>query len=153
MKKQPTNLIACVGSTVRTDDGVGYRILQQLQQEDITADYADLGTDIFRLRLYFQKYHQHVIILDALLGDIEPGKVKTFSYSEFKDKLEGKILNAHLLGVVEGLQIMRELDDSLKNTRITFVGITAENIDKGLELTPKVEQAVPVAVKTIKNML
>lgn len=144
-------LIVCIGSTVMQDDGVGYHILKYLQKLEIKADFADLGTDIFRLRLHFSN-HKKIIIIDALMGE-EPGKILSFTYPEFKTKLEGKIKNAHLLGVIEGIDIMRAVDDQLNAAEIYFVGVIAQIIDKGFELTKIVKEAVPQAAQKVVSLI
>jgi hydrogenase maturation protease len=148
----PKALVVCVGSTVMRDDGVGFHVLERVKKSGTNTDFADLGTDIFRLRLHYND-HNPVIIIDALRGGGNPGDVLVFSSSEFENKLEGKIRHAHLLGVLEGINIMREVDDKLKTAEIFLIGIVADTIDKGLSLTPIVQKAIPKAANTISSLL
>lgn len=134
------------------DDGVGYHILRSLQDKNVQADLVDLGTDIFGLRAHF-KNHSRIIILDAMKGGETPGTVLVFRGPEFRERLEGNIQNAHLLGVIEALDIMRAIDDQLAKAEFFFVGVVAQTIDKGLELTEPVAKAVQKAVNQVGLIL
>ena len=150
--KMYDTLIVAIGSKVMTDDAVGYHILQLLQKDNITADFVELGMDLFRLRLFF-KNHKRVIILDALKGDYPPGTVLSFKYQDFQSNLDAKIRSIHHIGSIEAIEIMRNADEKLANAEIHFVGIIVDVIDKGLELTNCVAQALPEAARTVKSLL
>lgn len=146
-------LIVALGSTVMTDDAIGHYILNRLKtNEEIDADFVDLDTDIFRLRLHY-KGQQTIIVLDALSSGGKPGTVLSFSSGEFQEKLEGFILNSHMIGSIEGLKIMQTVDDNLKNAKIFFVGIVASKIQKGTKISPVVEKAIDKAVIEVKKIL
>lgn len=134
-----------------TDDAIGHHVLQELQKESISADLVELGMDLFRLRLFFDKQHKKIIIIDALTGDYPPGTILSFSYQEFHSKLDAKIRNIHHIGSIEAIDIMRNADENLANAEIYFVGIIVEKIDKGLTLTKSVQKAIPKAVDAVKS--
>ncbi len=132
-----------------TDDAIGHHVLQELQKKSISADLVELGMDLFRLRLFFDKRHKKVIIIDALKGDYPPGTILTFSYQEFYSKLDAKIRNIHHIGSIEAIEIMRNADENLAQAEIFFVGVIVEKIDKGLTLTNYVQKAIPKAVEAV----
>lgn len=150
--KMNDTLIVAIGSTVMTDDAIGHHILQVLEKRELHADFADLGMDLFKLRLFF-KGHKNLIIIDAIRGDYMPGTVLVFSYDEIKDKLEAKTRNIHHIGSIEALEIMRLSDEKLAQAKIQFVGIVVESIDKGLELTRRVQKSIIKAVEMIVDLL
>jgi len=150
--KMNDTLIVSIGSTVMTDDAIGHHVLNSLQEKEIKADYADLGMDLFKLRLFFNE-HKNLIIIDAIIGDYKPGTVLVFSYDEIKDKLEAKTRNIHYIGSIEALEIMRLTDEKLAQAKIQFVGIVIESIDKGLELTRRVQKSIIKAVEMIVDLL
>ncbi|NHJ85263.1 MAG: hydrogenase maturation protease [Asgard group archaeon] len=145
-------LVIALGSTVMTDDAIGHHILSELQNQNLDADFAYLGTDIFRLRLYY-KNHKEIIIIDALTGDYPPGTVLNFHLDDINQKLEASIRNAHRIGAIEALKIMQNDDVNIANAKIFFVGIIAESLDKGLELSSSTKQAIPKAVNIVKQYL
>ena len=145
-------LIVSLGSTVMTDDAIGHHVLQELQKLELKADFVDLGMDLFRLRLFFSN-HKKVIFIDALSGDYPAGTILSFTYTELKEKLHAKIRNVHRMGSIEALEIMRLDDSKLKEAEINFVGIVAEKIDKGLELTKDVAAVIPEAVQAVLTLI
>ena len=145
-------LIVSLGSSVMTDDAIGHHVIQELQKAKIKAELIDLGMDLFRLRLFFSN-HKKVIIIDALTGDYPTGTVLSFTYEELKEKLTAKIRNIHRMGSIEALEIMRLDDKELAAAEIFFVGIVVEKIDKGLELTEQVAEAIQEAITAVKKIL
>jgi hydrogenase maturation protease len=146
-------LIVSIGSTVMTDDAIGHHILQSLEEKGVEADFFDLGLDLFKLRIVFDK-HKRIIILDAFSSSKHPpGKVLSYHYKDFQNKLEAKIRGIHQLGSIEALEIMRLADEDLARAEIYFVGIVIEKIDKGFELTSTIEKAISKAVKTVEELL
>lgn len=147
-----SNLVISLGSPLMQDDGVGIKILEELQQRGVKADFADLGTDVFLLRLFF-KNHSKIIVVDALTGGSSTGAVLVFHQTDFKKKLTGYIRNAHLLSFYEAIELLRMVDSNLLKTKIYLVGVVAKRIDKGMRLTQQVEQAVTIAADTIMTLL
>ncbi len=145
-------LVVALGSTVMGDDGLGSRVLKELEKHRPDAELVELGTDILKLRLFFTG-QKKLIILDALRGDEEPGTVLVFQGSQFQDRLSGDFRNPHMLGVVEGLALMRSVDPVMAAAEVFLVGVVAERIDKGEELSPVVEAALPEAVAEVLRLI
>lgn len=145
-------LVVALGSSVMQDDGVGAAILAELRGRGLQAELVELGTDLLRLRLFFDG-HPTVILLDALRGGGEPGSVLSFSGDELQARLEGKLRNPHLMGVVEGLGILKAVDSEVAKAEFHLVGVVAETIDKGESLSPVVEQAVVKAADRVEALV
>ena len=139
-------LVVGVGSDVMGDDGIGQVVVEELRKRGCPCDLAILGTDIFRLRLHYRG-HERIIIVDALRG-IPPGDVKVYGRDEFS-KLNGSIRHAHLLGIVEAMDIMSLADPNIKEAEVMLVGVGAERIDKGIGLSPRAREGVKRAVDVI----
>jgi hydrogenase maturation protease len=134
------------------DDGIGFELLNQLKERNIKADFVDLGTDVFRLRLFYDN-HSTIIFLDALNGGGRPGDVLIFSHQDFENKLTGCIRDVHHIGFYEALKLMKLVDLSLAQTDFFLVGIVAEKIESGLELSQSVKASIPHAVDKIISLI
>ncbi|MHA1302877.1 MAG: hydrogenase maturation protease [Candidatus Heimdallarchaeaceae archaeon] len=145
-------LVVAIGSTIMADDAISHHVLQNLKSRKVDANLVELGTDIFRLNLEYTG-QKKVIIIDALFGEEPPGTVLVYHYDEIQEKLEGKIKNAHLLGVGECLEIMRHADKEFAKADITLVGIVAEKIDVSMELSPSVQSAIEKATEVVISLL
>lgn len=53
------------------------------QKNEVKADFADLGTDIFKLRLFFNN-HDNIIIIDVLKEKETPGKIVIYEFHNFR---------------------------------------------------------------------
>jgi hydrogenase maturation protease len=141
-------LLVALGSPLMQDDGVGIKILEELQRRGVKADYIDLGTDIFRLRIFFNN-HSKIVVVDALTGGGSPGSVFIYHQTDFKKKLTGIIKNSHHLSFYETIELLRMADPNLAKTEIYLVGVVAKKIDKGIKLSRPVEQAIQRAADTV----
>ncbi|MFW9922729.1 MAG: hydrogenase maturation protease [Candidatus Thorarchaeota archaeon] len=148
----PDTLIVAIGSSVMTDDAIGHHIIKQLEQLNVNAEVVDLGMDLFRLRLLFHN-QKRIIIVDAMKGNYPPGTILEYKYQKNQDLLEAKIRDIHHIGSIEALDIMCLADIDLAKIDIYFVGVIIETIEKGLELSPEIKNAIPNAVEKIISLI
>ncbi|MDK2869828.1 protein frxA [Pyrococcus furiosus DSM 3638] len=142
-------LIVALGNEVMGDDGVGIKIGRELKRQGYKVE--ELGTDIFSLMRVYNGENK-VIIVDAVLGEI-PGKVVYFKGEDIFKKLRAEIRSAHFMGAVEGLKLLLEVDERLKNAELHFVGVTIKEPKLGLELSEEVKRAIPRAMELILSII
>ena len=145
-----TSLVAGVGSDIMSDDAIGHEVIKALEKASCECDLAYLGTDIFRLHLHYRG-HERVIVVDALKG-VDPGSVHVFYQDDFH-RLDGFIRHSHLLGIIEALNIMSLITPGLSEAKKIVVGVGAETIQPGMELSPAAKKGVALAVEKIMAIL
>lgn len=127
-----------VGNVLLKDDGLGPKVVRQLQDEyqDGRVEFLDGGTLGLDLLAYLEGF-QHLIIIDALDVGKEPG---TILYWEGKS-LEGftQQVSIHEVGVKELLNALILLGLDIK---ITVMGIQIADVSWGMELSEKVQNSV-----------
>jgi hydrogenase maturation protease len=144
-------LVVGVGSVLRGDDGVGIRVIEELQKENLSSDIKLLSGDISGLELikYFPQF-ERVVIIDAVDIKDKPGTVKSFNSSEIKKSDFSEVVSTHGMKLLETLTLAEKLDISPK---ITIIGIQPKDISFKLGLTLEIEDKIPYIMKAVKKVI
>ena len=130
-----------IGNYLMADEGVGVHLVERLSAIDLPpgVDLLDGGTGGFHLLEYFEQYPR-VILIDATLDGRPPGtirRIKPRFASDFPQAMSTHDIGLKdLVGALQLLGRMPEID--------LFV-VSIESIqDQGIELTPAIEQIMPI---------
>jgi hydrogenase maturation protease len=131
------------------DEGIGIHIINSLEQEGYArADLMDGGTGGFHLLGFIQSY-KTIIIVDASLDDYAAGHVRLLNPKYAKDF--PKQLSAHEIGLKDLLDAAFLLGNT---PQIFLVAISVKDFqDMGMELSPEVSDAIPVAKQMIREFI
>jgi hydrogenase maturation protease len=148
----PRILIAGVGNVLLEDDGFGPHAIARLQAEyEIGAEVEllDLGTP----GLDFVDYlvgRDVLIIVDALSGG-EPGEILTFDREQLREYMPNMRLSAHQPCLQETLFTAETAD--VCPPEVLLVGVVGANFNVTTELSPTVEEAMPVTLELIAEIV
>lgn len=134
-------LVLGVGNLLLSDEGVGVRALEEIQQQlEIPAgvEFLDGGTSGMELLGYIQG-RDALIILDAVTCNEPPGTVIRLEGDQVPALFRKKI-SPHQLGISDLIAAAR-LTDSLPGKVVLF-GIQPEHLDTGLQLSGQVAAAL-----------
>ena len=150
-------LIIGLGNPILGDDGVGWRVADEVQkrinQPDIEIDFLSLGGLSLMERL---TGYERVILIDAVVTGQNPvGTVRQFALNDLPDFSAGHSTSAHDTSLRTALNVGRGMDISLpKDEDVTVVAIEAHNVyDFTEQLSAPVTLAVPKAVDTVLEIL
>lgn len=153
-------IIIGLGNPLLGDDGVGWLIAEQLQNE-IKTSFAKSDSVSFEcLSLGGLGLMEHLIGFDrAILIDTvnlhnqELGMVLRFDLAELPDPSYGHTTSAHDTSLANALQVASQLGVKLPD-RITVVGIVSPNVYEFSEtLSPQIAKAVPIAKQVVMEIL
>ena len=138
-----------IGNILLNDEGIGIHVVKKLEEENFAgADLMDGGTGGFHLLGFIQSYN-HIIIIDASLDEYPAGHVRVLHPKYAKDFPHQ--LSAHEIGLRDLLDaafLLGNMPD------IRLVAISVKDFQElGMELTPEVEAAIPVALEKVKNLV
>ncbi len=139
-------LVLGIGNTLLSDEGVGIHALNHLQSEypnipNLT--FLDGGTLSFTLATWIEDC-KNIIVFDAAELHSPVGTVDVFVGSKMDDFLGESKRSAHEVGLIDLMDIAR-LTDHLPVNR-ALIGIQPEYMGWGMEPTPKVKNALSLAV-------
>ena len=131
------------------DEGVGIHIVSRLEKEGLPgADLMDGGTGGFHLLGVLQSY-KTVIIADASLDQYPPGKVRVLHPRFAKDF--PKQLSAHEIGLKDLIDAACLLGNM---PQLHLVAISVKEFqDMGIGLSTEVENAIPDAIRCIRELV
>jgi hydrogenase maturation protease len=142
-------LVLGIGNILLNDEGAGIHVVKRLEEEGFSgADLMDGGTGGFHLLGFIQSY-KHVIIVDASLDRFPAGNVRVLHPKYAKDFPSQ--LSAHEIGLKDLLDaafLLGNMPD------IFLVAVSIKDFrEMGMELTPEVELAIPVAAGEVKELI
>jgi hydrogenase maturation protease len=142
-------LVLGIGNLLMNDEGVGIHVVSRLEMEEIKGvDVMDGGTGGFHLLGILQSY-KTVIIIDASLDDYPPGHVRVL-HPRFANDFPRQ-LSAHEIGLKDLLDSATLLGNM---PQIELVTISVKEFQEmGMDLSPEVENAIPVAMKHVRELV
>jgi hydrogenase maturation protease len=150
MQSAPRALILGIGNLLMGDEGVGVHAANALQGESFSegVEVLDGGTGGFHLLDYFRIY-PHVILIDAVTDESEPGTVKVIQPAFLSDY--PRSLGAHDIGLrdlIESAVLIGTLP------KIDLITVAIAEIRQGTtELTPRVRHALPAVIRAVREIL
>jgi hydrogenase maturation protease len=145
-------LILGIGNPILRDDGVGPRIIRELQGQvsdpDITFEETSLsGINLMELLTGFDS----AIIVDALQSGGRPGEIRWLKPQDFKRNETPPL--QHGIGLLQALELGKALDQPMPE-EVDILAIEAEDVSSfGEGLTADVEKAVPAAVAQVRRAI
>ena len=142
-------LVLGIGNLLLNDEGAGIHVVNRLEKENYkSADLMDGGTGGFHLLGFIQSYKK-IIIVDASLDQYPAGNVRVL-YPKYAKEFPHQ-LSAHEIGLkdlIDAAFLLGNVPD------ICLVAISIKDFQEiGMELTPEVEKAIPVAMEKVKELV
>lgn len=145
-------LILGVGNVLLRDEGVGVRIVHELDARyDFPGNVRLMDGGVLGLSLMGTMMEaDQVIVVDAVRGGDEPGTLYRFNWEAKPEHIQYKD-TLHQIDLMETMGTLPLLGEV---PVVTVLGVEYEDIDNwGLELTPKVERAVePLMALVLKEL-
>ena len=150
MELHPGLLILGIGNLLMGDEGVGIHAVQTLQEEPWPSgvEILDGGTGGFHLLSCLQDYPS-VIVVDAVMDGSPPGTVRIIQPRFLSDY--PRSLGAHDIGLRDLIESAALLGP-LPTIHLVTVSI-AEISPATIDLTPRVRQALPKVVESVRHIL
>ena len=136
-----------IGNILLRDEGVGVRVIEQMQEipvpDDVElVDGGTAGADLLDVLAERQK----VIVVDAVQADCEPGTVLRFTPDDLV-RPDGVGMSLHELGLGEALTMTKQLGCEPKD--VVVFGIKPKDTGCGLELSEEIAASVPKVVELV----
>lgn len=144
-----------IGNILLTDDGIGVRVVEALEQAGPQGSLRDArlrdgGT--IGLALLSEIDPDGVLVaVDAMEMGEAPGTVRVFEGAAMDLALSGIKRTAHEVALSD-LMMAAELSGAAPDRR-ALVAIQPDSTGWGLELTPNVAAAVPVAARAVETVV
>ena len=140
-------LVLGIGNILLRDEGVGVRVIEQMQEIPVPDDVelVDGGTAGADL-LDVLAERRRVIVIDAVQADCEPGTVLRFTADDLV-RPDGVGMSLHELGLGEALTMTSQLGCAPEEA-VVF-GIKPKSMECGLELSDEIAASIPNVIKLV----
>jgi hydrogenase maturation protease len=150
---QFTVLILGLGNPLRGDDGIGPRVIQELEARELPAGVAALdgGTGGLDILPVIEDW-DNVVVVDAADVDagrerLVPGEFIRFIPDQVRLHESPHDFSLHHAGLAEALALARALDHKLPS--MVVFGVQPEDTGWGEGLSPRVEARLPALVDAV----
>jgi hydrogenase maturation protease len=139
--------IVGVGNILLGDEGIGVRVLEELEKEKYSEEinFLDAGTAFFSIVSELRNFEK-AIIIDAVHGGRKAGTVYRFNIDDIVGK-GNSIISLHDFGVMESIQLERVI--AKLPDEIIFYGVEPQNVTPSLELSSVLQGKLKYVVKKI----
>ena len=153
-------IVIGLGNPLLGDDGVGWRIVECVQQVLDAPNSTQTGADFICLAMGGLRLMEHLIgyeraiLVDAVnLGKLPPGEIYCLKLADLPEHITGHTGSAHDTSLATALQMGRAMGTSLPD-EILVIGVESPYVYEISELlSPQVEAAIPRAVLLLKCLL
>lgn len=142
------------GNIFMGDDGIGVRVIEELQKQQIFKDnenieLVDGGTSGVDLVFMLQNACK-AIIIDAVDAGQKIAQIVVFSPQEIKEfkKKIFKSYSLHDIDLAEAFELVKNLN---LPTAIKIIGIKPKKIGYSDKLTPEIENQIPGIITKVKE--
>ena len=148
MKK---TLIVGVGSILMGDDGVGPRVIDELEKENFPPEVRLHGGVISGMDL-LKYFHDNdlVVIIDAADMNEKPGTVRVLGMSEIKKADFNDKFSTHGMALLETLTLAEKLE---MKQEIKIVAVQPEDTSFNLELSDLIKNKIPSVMEEVKKII
>ena len=129
-------LVAGLGNSLMSDEGVGAAVLAQLRahgERFPQADFVDLGTSAMRA-LHAMAGRRKAVFVDCALMDEEPGTIRRFTPEQVRSQKALSGLSLHEGDLLNVIELSRALGECPEE--IVIFGIQPQSIEPGEALSP-----------------
>ncbi len=144
------------GNVLMGDDGVGIRVIEELQKlalftNNENIELIDGGTSGVDLVFMIQQADRAVII-DAVDAGQETGQIVVFTPDEIKNikkKKKGlKSFSLHDIDLAEVFELLKTLNIPVK---VIIIGIKPKTVGYSDRLSPEIEDKIPEIILKVKD--
>ncbi|MFW6056406.1 MAG: hydrogenase maturation protease [Chloroflexota bacterium] len=146
----PRVAIIGIGNPVMSDDGIGPRLVSELEGTVPGVDLIDMGTGGMQLVHVLAQYDAVIIIDSADIG-LSPGEARLFSPGEVVSLKEVRAYSLHDWDIMRSIEISRELGEAPERSLIFAVQPAFTQM--GEILSPEVEQGIPAYIEQLRKSL
>lgn len=138
-----------VGNELRSDDGIGPRIVDALQSVTWgeTVDFLALGPDLVGMSRIVGRY-DHVFIIDALSPGVEPGRIQAEHWEATRGSFDDTF-SLHDMDLLSQISWIRR--ESVK--KLWIIGVETASFDWGIGLSPAMEGVFSSVVHKVSEAI
>jgi len=153
-------IVIGLGNPILGDDGIGWRVVEQVQKEikqqkqiDSEIIFECLSIGGLTLMEHLIGYERAILVDAITTGNTPDGTIRTFPIEALPNLAIGHFSSAHDTTLQNAIEVGRKMGAEIPYN-IDIVAIEAQQIyDFSEDLSNQVRKALPKAVKTVKELI
>lgn len=139
-----------VGNEARGDDAFGLRLVGKMKEArgNCDVEFIEGGTAGLDLLRHFDEA-EFLILVDAMDLGLEAGTVLLLDERALLSRFEERMLSLHDVGLPQLIRTAARM--GVKPPRLVIVAVQVEQTNQGMELSPQVEAALPMAEELVEK--
>jgi len=146
----PRAAVIGVGNPTMGDDGIGPRLVAELEGSVSGVDLVDIGTGGMQLVHVLARYDA-VILIDAADMGLPPGECRVFSSGEVVSLKPTRAYSLHDWDLMRSIEISRSLREAPESILVFAVQPASVEMREGL--SPELEREVPRYVAELRRSI
>jgi hydrogenase maturation protease len=149
MTSVPKIGIVGIGNVLMGDDALGPYVIKRIDcafRFSSEVALIEAGTPGLDLTSLFYGFNT-LIVVDTVRVQGKPGEVRRFNQEGLLRKAPNLTISPHDPGLKEALLTLQIAEGGLRE--IVLIGVIAENVELGLELSESVQRAVPLVIEAV----
>ena len=148
--KNSRTAIIGIGNPVMADDGIGPRLVSELEGAAREVDLIDMGTGGMQLVHVLARYDSVLIIDSADMG-LAPGEHRVFMPEEVVSLKETRAYSLHDWDLMRSIEISRSLGEAPE--KILIFAVQPESLQMEEGLSSVVENGIPAFLEEVSRAL
>ncbi len=139
-----------IGNPMMADDGIGPRLISELQGSVPGVDLIDMGTGGMQL-VHVLAGYDSVLIIDSADMGLAPGESRVFSPDDVVSFKETRAYSLHDWDLMRSIEISRQLGEAPRDILILAIQPGCLEMREGL--SPEVERGIARCVEEVRTAL
>lgn len=140
-----------IGNRDRGDDAVGLLVLDELGARSLENVDLMLGDGDPGWMLESWEGRKFAVVVDAVVTGAAPGTIVLFDASSTEIPASTRMSSSHALGAATSVELARAIGKLPE--RLVVVGVEADSMTLGSEITPAVATAIERAADAVMEVL
>ena len=137
-----------IGNPMMADDGIGPRLITELEGSHLGVDLIDMGTGGMQLVHVLAEYDA-VLIIDSADMDLAPGQFRIFSPEDVVSLKETRAYSLHEWDLMRSIEISRNLGEA--PDRILILAVQPRSLDMRDGLSPVLQRLIPAYIEEVRK--
>jgi hydrogenase maturation protease len=149
-ESKPRVAIIGIGNPMMADDGIGPRLIAELEGSVPGVDLIDMGTGGMQL-VHVLAGYDAVLIIDSADMGLSPGESRIFSPDDVVSFKETRAYSLHDWDLMRSIEISRQLGEAPE--RILILAIQPGCLGMREGLSPEVEKGIVGYIEQVRTTL
>ncbi|HNT29613.1 MAG TPA: hydrogenase maturation protease [bacterium] len=138
-----------LGTYAQSDDGIGLHIIEHLNEKALAHGFEaiEVGNNGLQLINLFADQPERIVVVDCAYIGKKPGELLVFTPDDVMTQKVTGTISTHEGDILKLIALARQLNYAIPP--ITILGIQPQSTANGMELSPALQDNIPLYVQVV----